>query len=80
MSDSATTYYPVNVAQFTPVPSTGLSAGDYTKVENAPVLVEGDYLYVTGGVVDNVKIALADLVPDGTTVGTATTSDLLYQT
>lgn len=80
VSDSATTYYPVNAAQFTPVPGTGLSAGDYTKVENAPVLVEGDYLYVTGGVVDNVKIALADLVPDGTTVGTATTSDLLYQT
>lgn len=33
--------------------------------EQAPVLISGDYLYITEGHVDNVKISLAKLVPDG---------------
>lgn len=53
----------------------------YTDVtENAPVLVAGDYLYVNEGYTGNVKMSLAKLVPDGTTITTNTTSNLIYKT
>ena len=43
----------------------------YTDVSDttfAPVLISGDYLYVDAGYVDDIKIRLAKLVPDGSDV------------
>lgn len=42
------------------------SGTTYTDVSSsAPVLVSDDYLYINKGYIDNVKISLAKLVPDG---------------
>lgn len=54
----------LGVAKFT-----NAAVGDNTYVDisatsDAPILISDDYLYITEGYVDNVKISLARLVPD----------------
>lgn len=46
--------------------------------ETAPVLVSGDYLYLNEGYIENSKIALSKLVPDGSNV--TGQNDLIYKT
>ena len=60
---SAVTYIPISGATFANAATSGTT---YTDISNsAPVLVSGDYLYINAGYVENSKISLAQLVPDG---------------
>ena len=60
---SAVTYIPISGATFANAATSGTT---YTDISNsAPVLISGDYLYINAGYVENSKISLAQLVPDG---------------
>lgn len=51
----------------------------YTDIsDEAPILVSGDYLYIHEGYIENSKISLAKLVPDGSNV--AGKNNLIYHT
>lgn len=59
---SATTYIPLSEVVFANSASSGADYDDISAT--APVLVSGDYLYINEGYTPNVKISLAQLVPD----------------
>lgn len=54
-------------ALFTSTVSNTNAYVDISDTSAAPVLVSGDYLYITAGYTDNLKISLATLVPDSVT-------------
>lgn len=58
----------ISAAQFANSGTSGVSYVDISGTTDAPVLVAGDYLYINQGYVDNLKISLAKLVPDGSDV------------
>lgn len=66
------------------VPTLGLanaatSGENYTDISaSAPALVSGDFLYLNEGYIENSKISLAKLVPDGSNVQGK--NDLIYKT
>lgn len=77
-STTATKYFPITGATINNKATSGVTYTDTSS--SAPALVEGDYLYIDAGYTPAQKISLAKLVPDGTTVGTTTSSDLIYKT
>lgn len=58
----------LSAAQFKNAGTSGKTYVDISGTTDAPVLVSGDYLYIDSGYVDDVKISLARLVPDGSDV------------
>ena len=67
---AGTTYVPITAASFANAATSGQT---YTDISNtAPILVSDDYLYINKGYTDNVKISLAQLVPDDATITAAT--------
>lgn len=61
---SAITYIPLSEAVFA---NSATSSTTYDDISaTAPVLISGDYLYINEGYTPNVKISLAQLVPDAT--------------
>lgn len=59
---SAITYIPLNIAHFS---NTGLPDQTYTDISSsAPILISGDYLYISEGYVKASKISLSRLIPD----------------
>lgn len=59
----------IPAAAFNNAPTTGKTASSYVTIDDdAPVLSSGDYLYIDKGYVDDVKISLAKLVPNGSDV------------
>ena len=73
VSTSGDTYYPVARATLS-----NTATGSYVEVEG-PVLISGDYLYINAGYTENIKVALADLVPDVATV-VAADNKYIYKT
>lgn len=64
ISSSSTTF---PTASFRNTPADGTTASNYVDISEtseAPILVTGDYLYITQGYTDNIRISLAKLVPD----------------
>lgn len=55
----------IGAAHFTNVAESGVNYVDISDTTDAPVLVSGSYLFIKAGYVDNLKISLAKLVPDG---------------
>ena len=64
------TYVPITAASFANTASAGHKYTD--KSDSAPVLVSGDYLYINKGYTDDIKISLAQLVPDDATITAST--------
>ena len=64
-NETATT---LDVAAFTNTATSGHTYVDISATTASPVLVSGDYLYISKGWTDDVKISLAKLVPDGSDV------------
>ena len=63
-------YIPVTSATFA---NTATSEQTYTDISStAPILVSNDYLYINKGYTNNVKISLAQLVPDDATITAST--------
>ena len=63
------TYVPITAASFA---NAGTSGQTYTDISStAPILISNDYLYINKGYTDNVKISLAQLVPDDATITAA---------
>ena len=58
----------INAATFANSATSGKTYVDISSTTDAPVLVAGDYLYIDKGYVDDIKISLAKLVPDGSDV------------
>lgn len=58
----------IGAAAFKNSATSGTTYVDISNTTDAPVLVSGDYLYIDAGYVDNLKISLAQLVPDGSDV------------
>ena len=58
----------IGAAQFANSATSGTTYVDISDTTDAPVLVAGDYLYINAGYVDDLKISLAKLVPDGSDV------------
>lgn len=57
----------ISAATFTNTPATGKTANNYVDISDtsaAPILLTGDYLYITKGYTDDIKISLSKLVPD----------------
>ena len=52
-------------AEFTNTATSGVTYVDISNTTDAPVLITGSYLFINKGYVDNIKISLAKLVPDG---------------
>jgi len=66
---AGTTYIPITAASFA---NTATSGQTYTDISSdAPILVSDDYLYINKGYTNNVKISLAQLVPDDATITAA---------
>ena len=62
---SSSTTFPTT--SFRNTPADGTTASNYVDISEtseAPILVTGDYLYITQGYTDNIRISLAKLVPD----------------
>ena len=55
----------IGAATFSNSSTTGVTYVDISNTTEAPVLVSGDALYINKGYVDNLKINLSKLVPDG---------------
>ena len=55
----------IAAATFANVATANVTYVDISGTTAAPVLKSGDYLYINKGYVDNLKISLAQLVPDG---------------
>ena len=58
----------LGAATFANSATSGTTYVDISGTTDAPVLVAGDYLYINAGYVDDLKISLAKLVPDGSDV------------
>lgn len=73
-SNTATAYYPVTGATLN---NTATSGQSYTEIDGATnnnvIIPSGGYLYINGGYIDNTKISLATLVPDGATIAETAT-------
>jgi len=66
---AGTTYVPITAASFANAATSGQT---YTDISgDAPILISDDYLYINKGYTDNVKISLAQLVPDDATITAA---------
>lgn len=61
----------IAAATFANTATTGKTYLDISDTTGAPVLVSGDYLYINKGYTDDLKISLAQLVPNGATAGLA---------
>ena len=61
---SAVTYIPITATTFANNGTNGVTYSDISST--APILISGDYLYINAGYTPNVKISLAQLVPDAT--------------
>ena len=61
----------IAAATFANSATSGTTYVDISNTTDAPVLVSGDALYINKGYVDNLKISLAKLVPDGASAGLA---------
>ena len=64
ISSSSTTF---PTASFRNTPANGTTASNYVDISEtseAPILTTGDYLYITKGYTDNIRISLSKLVPD----------------
>ena len=57
----------INAATFASIATSGTTYVDISDTTSAPILNSGDFLYINRGYVDNLKISLAKLVPDGIT-------------
>ena len=67
---SDVTYVPNTAASFA---NTAAAGHTYTDISSsAPILVSNDYLYINKGYTGDVKISLAQLVPDDATISAAT--------
>lgn len=55
----------IAAATFSNTATANVTYVDISNTTSAPVLTSGDYLYINKGYVDNLKISLAKLVPDG---------------
>ena len=55
----------ISAATFSNTATTNTTYVDISGTTSAPVLKSGDFLYINRGYVDNLKISLAKLVPDG---------------
>lgn len=58
-------------AEFANTATSGTTYVDISNTTEAPVLVSGGFLYINKGYVDDLKISLAKLVPDGASAGLA---------
>lgn len=58
----------MGAATFANTATSGKTYVDISTTSDAPVLISGDYLYINKGYVDDLKISLAKLVPDGSDV------------
>lgn len=67
---AGTTYVPITAASFANAATSGQTYTDISST--APILVSDDYLYINKGYTNNVKISLAQLVPDDATITAAT--------
>lgn len=67
---SAVTYIPITEASFANASTSGHTYTDISTT--APILISGDYLYINKGYTDDVKISLAQLVPDDATITAST--------
>jgi len=67
---AGTTYVPITAASFANAATSGQTYTDISS--DAPILVSDDYLYINKGYTNNVKISLAQLVPDDATITAAT--------
>ena len=69
-------------ATFSNVVATGKNANSYSDISNtsaAPILATGDYLYINKGWTDDIKISLAELVPDSLSGATFATAGYILQ-
>lgn len=78
VSVNGDSYYPIDAATLA---NTGTADKVYAE-ETGPVLVSGDYLYINKGYIGDIKIPLADLVPNeaNVTAGVDGNSNLIYKT
>jgi len=67
---AGTTYVPITAASFANAATNGHTYEDISST--APILVSDDYLYINKGYTNDVKISLAQLVPDDATITAAT--------
>ena len=67
---AGTTYVPITAASFGNAATNGHTYEDISST--APILVSDDYLYINKGYTNDVKISLAQLVPDDATITAAT--------
>ena len=61
----------IAAATFANSATSGTTYVDISNTTDAPILISGDALYINKGYVDNLKISLAKLVPDGASAGLA---------
>lgn len=61
----------LSAATFKNTATSGTTYVDISNTTEAPVLVSGGFLYINKGYVDDLKISLAKLVPDGASAGLA---------
>lgn len=72
---SDVTYVPITSASFA---NTAAAGHTYTDISStAPVLISEDYLYISKGYTDDVKISLAKLVPDDASITASTGADYI---
>lgn len=58
----------LDTVTFANTATSGHTYVDISDTTAAPTLAQGDYLYITGGWTDDLKISLAKLVPDGSNI------------
>lgn len=61
----------IPAAKFANTATSGTTYLDISDTTEAPVLISGDYLYINKGYTDNLKISLAQLVPNGASANLA---------
>ena len=61
----------IQAATFANSATSGRTYVDISSTDDAPVLIAGDSLYINKGYVDDIKISLAKLVPDGASANLA---------
>lgn len=76
ISVNGDSYYAIDGATL----ANNATAGKTYTEQDGPVLVSGDYLYINKGYIEDTKISLADLVPDGSNVKEGENSNLIYNT
>ena len=61
----------ISAAELRNTATSGVNYVDISSTSDAPVLVSGSYLFIDAGYIDNLKISLAKLVPDGASANLA---------